>query len=203
VATRTISKQGVALIVVDMQNGFCHPSGSFAKIGLDITMCSGAIEGCKELIECARAFHMPIVFTRYVYQPGYTDGGVLVNELLPAIKDVNSLAANSWDAEIVDKLKPSPGEVVIDKSRYSAFYGTRLEPLLTSLGIKELVVCGVTTNMCVESTARDASQRDYRVFVVRDATGELDRARHDHALFTIGFGFGWVVDTQDVLHAWR
>ena len=62
--------------------------------------------------------------------------------------------------------------------------------------------CGVTTNMCVETTARDASQRDYRVFVVSDATGELDRARHDHALFAIGFGFGWVVPTGDVVEAW-
>jgi ureidoacrylate peracid hydrolase len=201
-ATPKIPKKGSALIVVDMQNGFCHASGSFAKIGLNIAMCTEAIDGCRKLVASARRAHVPVILTRYVYQPGYADGGVLVHDLLPAIKDVNSLAAGSWDADIVDELTPRPTDIVIDKSRYSAFYGTRLEPTLTSLGIKALVVCGVTTNMCVESTARDASQRDYRVFVVSDATGELDRARHDHALFTIGFGFGWVVGTGDVLEAW-
>jgi nicotinamidase-related amidase len=197
-----IPKKGSALVVVDMQNGFCHTSGSFAKIGLDIAMCTDAIDGCRKLVGAAHGAGVPVIFTRYVYQPGYADGGVLVHDILPAIKEVNSLAAGSWDAEIVDQLKPPPSDVVIDKSRYSAFYGTRLEPTLTSLEIKSLVICGVTTNMCVETTARDASQRDYRVFVVSDATGELDRGRHDHALFTIGFGFGWVVNTADVLEAW-
>ena len=198
-----IQRQNSALIVVDMQNGFCNPAGSFAKIGLDIEMCTDAIEGCKTLVENARAAGVPVIFTRYVYQPGYADGGVVVHDLLPAIKEVNSLAAGSWDAEIVDQLKPKADEIIIDKSRYSAFYGTRLEPLLTSLGTKDLVVCGVTTNMCVETTARDASQRDYHVYVVSDATGELDRSRHDHALFTIGFGFGWVVNTNEVIAAWH
>ena len=63
-------------------------------------------------------------------------------------------------------------------------------------------MCGVTTNMCVETSARDASQRDYRVFVVSDATGELDKERHEHALNTLGFGFGWVVGSDEVTRAW-
>jgi ureidoacrylate peracid hydrolase len=201
-ATPKILKKGSALIVIDMQNGFCHPAGSFAKIGLDIAMCTAAIQGCQTLVDAAHLARVPVIFTRYVYQPGYTDGGILVHDLMPAIKEVNSLAAQSWDAEIVDELKPRAKDIVIDKSRYSAFYGTRLEPTLTSLGVRALVVCGVTTNMCVETTARDASQRDYRVFVVSDATGELDRARHDHALFTLAFGFGWVVPSGDVIEAW-
>lgn len=64
------------------------------------------------------------------------------------------------------------------------------------------MICGVTTNMCVETSARDASQRDYRVFVVRDATGELDRQRHEMALGTLGFGFGWIVDVDAVREGW-
>jgi ureidoacrylate peracid hydrolase len=185
-----------------MQNGFCHEKGSFAQMGFDVSPLAAATPGCCELVEGAHKAGVPVIFTRYVYQPNYLDAGLLPNELFPAIKEHSSLAAGSWDAEIVTELQPSYDDLVIDKSRYSSFYGTRLEPALTSLGIRSLVICGVTTNMCVETTARDASQRDYRTFVVEDATGEFDADRHRHALEAIGFGFGWVVPRVDVLAAW-
>ena len=197
-----VPRNDTALLVIDMQNGFCHPDGSFAQLDLDITMCTEAINGCARLVEAARAAGVPVIFTRYVYRSDYANGGVLVHELLPALAEVKSLAAGTWDAELVDELEPQAGDFVIDKARYSAFYGTGLEPVLTSLGVRSLVIGGVTTNMCVETTARDASQRDYRVFVVRDATGELDPARHELALGTLGFGFGWVTDVEEVLGAW-
>jgi len=191
-----------ALIVVDMQNGFCHENGSFAGFGFDVSPLRSAVPGCRALVDGAHQAEVPVVFTRYVYQPGYVDGGLLPGELLPAIKERGSLAAGSWDAELVDELVPGPRDVVIEKSRYSGFYGTRLEPLLTSLDTRSLVICGVTTNMCVETTARDASQRDYRTFVVEDATGELDLDRHRNALAAIAFGFGWVVPVAEVQAAW-
>jgi ureidoacrylate peracid hydrolase len=192
-----------ALVVVDMQNGFCHPAGSFAKLGLPVDRLAGAVPGCARLVDAARAAKVPVIFTRYVYQPSYADGGVVTDLLLPQMKEVGSLAAGSWDAEIVSELAPAAGDVVIDKSRYSAFYGTRLEPVLTSAHIDSLVIAGVTTNMCVETTARDASQRDYYTFVVSDATAEFEQDRHDHALTAIGFGFGWVVSVDDVLASWQ
>lgn len=191
-----------ALVVIDMQNGFCHPDGSFASIGLDVTLPKAAAKGCATLVEAARAAGVPVIWTRYVYRPDYSDGGLLVTDLLPAIKDIRSLEDGTWDAEILEELVPADDEQIIDKNRYSAFYGTRLEPVLTSRGIRNLVLCGVTTNMCVETTARDASQRDYRTVVVGDASAEFDPARHEHALFTIGFGFGWVAGQKDVLAAW-
>lgn len=197
-----ITKNQTALIVVDMQNGFCNSKGSFATMGFDVTPLAAAIPGSVSLVDAAHSANVPVIFTRYVYQPGYIDGGLLADELLPAIKQGGHLAANTWDAEIVDELSPSERDIVIDKSRYSAFYATRLEPVLTSLGIRSLVICGVTTNMCVETTARDASQRDYRTFVVEDATGELDPERHKHALNTIAFGFGWVVNKDEVIKVW-
>lgn len=202
VALTLTGADATALIVVDMQNGFCHPDGSFARLGLDIGMCTAAIPACVRLTAAARAAGVPVVLTRYVYRADYRDGGVLVEEILPALREVGSLAAGTWDAALVDELVPDAADFVIDKNRYSAFYGTGLEPVLNSLHTRSVVVCGVTTNMCVETTARDASQRDYRTFVVADATGELDRARHDAALATIGFGFGAVVSTDEVLAAW-
>jgi ureidoacrylate peracid hydrolase len=191
-----------ALLVVDMQNGFCHSRGSFARLGLDVSMCHAAIAGCRRLVDAAHAAGVPVIYTRYVYRADYADGGVLVREIMPALGSSGSLAAGTWDADLVDELPATAVDFVIDKNRYSAFYGTGLEPVLTSLGVRNLVICGVTTNMCVETTARDASQRDYRVFVVSDATGELDKARHDMALATLGFGFGAVVETGDVTAAW-
>jgi len=200
--TATPRKDSSALIIVDMQNGFCHAEGSFAQMGMDIGALSGAIPGCLRLVDLARAAAVPIIYTRYIYRSDYRDGGVLVDEILPALAESKSLAEGSWDAAIVDDLEVQPGDFIVDKNRYSAFYGTRLEPMLTSMGIRDLVIAGVTTNMCVETTARDAGQRDYRVFVAKDACGELDRSRHDTALQTIAFGFGWVTDVDGVEGAW-
>jgi nicotinamidase-related amidase len=198
-----LTAENTVLIVVDMQNGFCHPEGSFAKLGLDVTMTNAAIAGCTRLVESARGAAVPIVFTRYVYRSDYRDGGILIQQLMPILAEVGSLAAGSWDAEIVDQLRPNQQDFVVDKNRYSAFYGTGLDPILTSMGADSVVVCGVTTNMCVETTARDAMQRDLRTFVVRDATGELDSKRHEFALATLGFGFGRIVGVDQVGDAWR
>lgn len=195
-------KEMSALIIVDMQNGFCHPEGSFAKMGMDISALTNATQGCRSLVELARSSDVPVIYTRYVYRSDYKDGGVLVDEILPALAESRSLEEGSWDASIVEGLEVLPSDFIVDKNRYSAFYGTRLEPMLTSLGVRDLVIAGVTTNMCVETTARDAGQRDYRVFVAGDACGELDRSRHEVALQTISFGFGWVTDVEGVAAAW-
>jgi len=197
-----LSTQDTVLLVIDMQNGFLEPGGSMAKIGMDNEALRPALAGCVRLVEAAREANVPVVYTRYVYQADYADAGLLPTVLVPAMKDVDSLAAGSWDADLVDQLTPAPGEIVIDKSRPSAFYGTRLEPVLTSLGARNLVLCGVTTNICIETTARDAGQRDYHVHVAADATAEFDPAKHEHALGTIGFAFGWVDSVDDVLGAW-
>ncbi|MEV0592763.1 cysteine hydrolase family protein [Nonomuraea cavernae] len=197
-----ITRENTALLVIDMQNGFIEAKGSMAAIGMPYQELRPSVAGCKTLIEAAREAGVPVIYTRYVYHPDYTDAGLLPTVLVPAMKEVNSLAAGSWDAEIIDELAPAPGDIVIDKARPSSFYGTRLEPILTSLGIRSLVIAGVTTNICVETTARDAGQRDYFAHVIRDATAEFDPARHEHALTTIGFTFGWVNTVDEVLRAW-
>lgn len=191
-----------ALLVVDMQNGFCHPDGSFAAMDFNVAALRAAIGGCQDLITSARAAGVPVIFTRFVYQPGYADASVVSRELFPQISATGGLAAGSWDADLLDDLPVADGDLVINKSRYSSFYGTRLEPLLHGLRIRSLVVCGVTTNMCVETTVRDACQRDYRPFVVADATAEFTAERHEQALTAIRYGFGWVVDRQQVTGEW-
>lgn len=198
-----IQRARTALLVVDMQNGFCDPEGSAAQIGFDVSMCRAAIDPCLRLIEGARAAEVPILFTRLVYRDDYRDGGVLTEAILPGLVEGRCCAAGSPDAELIDEIQPRPEDFVIDKNRYSAFYGTPLESILNTLDIRHLVICGVTTNICVESTARDASQRDYRTLVVGDATGEIAPERHQWALETLGTRFGWVVSTADVLKGWE
>lgn len=199
----SIPRTGTALMIIDMQNGFLDEKGSMAAIGMPHDALLPAIEGCRRLIDSARAADVPVIYTRYVYLPDYSDGGLLPNEMLPAMREVNALVKGTWDAEVIPDLAPLDGDIVIDKSRPSSFYGTQLEPVLTSLGVRNLVMAGVTTNVCVETTARDAGQRDYRVHVVSDASAEYEEARHDHALTTIGFIFGRVATVDEVLDSWR
>ena len=161
-----LNPQQAALIVIDMQNSFCKPDGKVAAMGLDTTACGAAIEPCARVIDLARDAGLPVIFTRYVYTTDYSDGGVMVRHKMPGLAEHSALQAGSIDAAIVSELVVSDSDVVIDKNRPSAFYGTALDDILKSRDIKQLVVCGVTTNCCVETTVRDASQRDLETFVV-------------------------------------
>lgn len=198
-----LGHDNTALLVVDMQNGFCREDGSVNGIGLPAAALQPAIEPCGRLISAARQAGVPVIYTRYVFRPDFTDGGVMVKELIPDLKKGRCLMAGTDDVEVLDELAPQPGEYVIDKNRPSAFYATGLEPILNGLDVRDLVVCGVTTNCCVETTVRDASQRDYRTFVVEDAVAEYEPDRHQVALKSMGMLFADLVHSDDVVHAWR
>ena len=191
-----------ALLVIDMQNGFCHPGGSITAMGKDISMGRAAIAPCLRLVEAARAAGVPVIFTRIVYRADYADRGVMPYEIRPALKGLSSCVAGTWDAALIDEITPGPGEWVFDKNRPSAFHNCPMESTLRSLDVHTLVVSGVTTNICVESTVRDTAHRDYRTFVVADATGELERHRHEAALESMAYFFTHVVQVDEVLAAW-
>ena len=191
-----------ALIVVDMQNGFCDEAGSVTAIGLPASRLRPAIAGCVSLVSAARAAKVPIIYTRYVYRPDYLDGGLMAHELLPDLRDGKTLIAGTWDSDLLPEMAPTPQDFIIDKNRPSAFFGTNLDATLKNLDIENLVVCGVTTNCCVETTVRDASQRDYRTFIVRDAVAEYEDDRHEVALKSMDMLFGHVVSLDDILAGW-
>lgn len=196
-----LQSERTALIVVDMQNGFCHPEGSLQKSGLSIAMCEAAVAPCRRLIDAAHAADVPVVYLQVEWRRDRSDAGVIFREVMGGVLHESALLSGTWDAQIVDELKPTEADYLIHKNRFSGFYGTRLEPLLRSLGIENLVVCGVTTNMCVETTVRDAAQRDFRCFVVADAVGEVDRDVHEGSLKTLGFAFAKVVGGDEVVTA--
>jgi ureidoacrylate peracid hydrolase len=197
-----IPRQDTALIVVDMQRAFFDNDDSLGRSGIDVTPLRDAIPGTVALVKAAREAGVPVIFTRYVYMPGMVDFGPVRGAKAAERVADSSLAHGTDEIELIPELEARPDEIVIDKSRPSAFYGTRLEPVLTGLGIRNLVICGVTTNICVETTARDAGQRDYGTFVVRDAVAEFTPERNHYALFGIAWSFGDVVDLADVQASW-
>jgi ureidoacrylate peracid hydrolase len=189
-----------ALIIVDMQNGFCHADGHRGKIGLDYASAAAVVRPIARLLEAARGAQVPIFFMRYSLKADYSDAGLLL-EMWPGLKDAGALIGGTWAAEIVPELCPSEGEYVIDKNRQSAFYGTDLEAQLRQLEVDTLIVCGVTTNMCVESTVRDGFCRDFRIFVPADGTAAPTEELHKRGLLNVEFGFGTVTVVSDLVDA--
>jgi nicotinamidase-related amidase len=192
-----------ALLIVDMQNSFCKEEYSIGRPeGRSIENFAKAVPGCVALLEAARAAGQMVIFTRYVHMYDNIDEKRPSGRRATLPPREKGLMLGTPGIEIIDDLEPLEGEFVIDKSRPSSFYGTRLEPLLTANHIQNVVICGVTTNICVETTARDASQRGYDTYVVEDAVGEFEMSRHWHSLYTIAFGFGTVVTVEDVERSW-
>jgi len=191
------------LIVVDMQNGFISPKGSCAAAGFPVAELAPSIDPCRIAIDFARRARVPIVFTRYTYRADFRDGGFMLKEKFPMLADAKALVAGSWDQALIDELGATDSDFLIDKNRPSAFYGTPLESYLKGLGVEEVVVCGVTTQCCVETTVRDAAQRDFRTFVLSDAVAEWNPEQQAAALATMGMLFAHLVTTHDLATVWR
>lgn len=181
-----------ALILIDFQRGFVDPDGFVAVQGRDVSACRHAVDRAVGLAEAARRAGMKVIWTRHVLRPDYADGGLLISEIRPRLGQMGALKRGTPDIEITAGAQVAPADWIIDKPRYSAFVGTDLAVLLAANGIDALVVAGVTTSMCVESTVRDAAQRDLRCFVAQDAVADFDLARHDASLAAMRFGFGRV-----------
>ena len=168
-----------ALLVVDMQNGFCHPEGSFARIDMGLEGADEAVRNAATAIAQARRAGIPVVFTRHLYRPGRADEGRALKQNSPALAGVDGLEAGTWDPEVMAELGCGPSDLVVDKVRFDAFQWTSLEPLLRGLGVDELVVCGVVTNICVETTIRSAFMRDFPVIMLADCCAAQTRRLHD------------------------
>ncbi|HWG02713.1 MAG TPA: isochorismatase family cysteine hydrolase [Trebonia sp.] len=168
-----------ALLVVDMQNGFCHPEGSFGRTGLGLEGADDAVRNASIAVKQARAADVPVIFTRHLYRLGRADEGPALIRHSPAIAVANGLAAGSWDADVVTELDCRPDDLTLDKVRFDAFQWTSLEHLLRGLGVNRLVVCGVVTNLCVETTVRSAFMRDMPVTLIEDACAAKTRRLHE------------------------
>jgi nicotinamidase-related amidase len=182
-----------ALVVDDMQNGFCHPDGS-----LHAPNSEAAIGPCAELVDRARAAGASVVFTRDVHPPEQFDGAHYYDEFERWGEHV---LEGSWEAELVDELDPADEDLVVVKHTYDAFHETQLEGWLEAHGIDDLLFCGTLANVCVLHTAGSAGLRDYRPVLVEDAIGCIEEAHREYALDHADWLFGEVTDSDGVTFA--
>ncbi len=177
-----------ALLVIDMQEFFLDPdSPTFTCGGLAV------LHNIKKLVETFRGAGRPVIFTRHVHHPGLLDAGIM------AWWWKGMCVEGSAESEVHRDIAPLPDEKVVMKHRYSAFYDTDLETVLRCTKVEDLVITGIMTNMCCESTARDAYYRDYRIFIPADGTGSINEEMHVASLLNLAFGFSYVTTTDSIL----
>ncbi|MFH1646813.1 MAG: isochorismatase family protein [Chloroflexota bacterium] len=203
-----------ALIVVDMQNAFAKKGGMLDVLGtLDAARAERVIAADKKVLEAFRRRGLKIIFLRMTYGPNLADagwpespnywkeGGVVAMRRNPEWKD-RFLTIGTWDWEIIDELKPKPGETVINKSRYSGFVKTELDDVLKKANIKYLVFIGIATNVCVESTLRHAYFQEYFPVLVSDGCGNVGpEFIQDATITNVASFFGWVATADDLIKA--
>jgi biuret amidohydrolase len=167
--TYPIIREKTAMIVVDMQNDFVQEGAP-----IEIPRARAMVPRLNRLLDVCRAHQIPVIYIHHVIRGGDIDAGRLADHH-EVIRNSKAIIAGTPNVEIYEDLKPHPGDLVVAKPRYSAFYGTDLEAILRSKGIDTLIISGTVTNVCCESTTRDAFSRDYKVIFLSDgnAAGDL------------------------------
>ena len=176
------------LLVVDMQYFFLDPASPTYTCG-----GQAILPNITKIIQAFRQANRPVIFTKHVHHADGIDAGLM------GWWWEGMCLEGSPESEIHQDIAPQHNEKVISKHRYSAFYNTDLETILRVLKIEDIVIAGIMTNMCCESTARDAYYRDYRVFFLADGTGSITEEMHLASLLNLAFGFSWVTNVDTIL----
>jgi ureidoacrylate peracid hydrolase len=197
-----------AVIVVDMQNAFASRKGMLDLAGVDISGAPQVIRSVKAVLDAARRAGVPIVYLQMGYQPDLSDGGgpgspnwhkelgIRMMTCQPELKG-KLVTVGGWDFDIVEEIKPQPDDLVIVKTRYSGFTRTPLDDELRKRGIRNLFLTGIATNVCVESTLRDAFFLDYWPILIADAAMGSEPNMHEATLHNVEAFFGWTIRTAE------
>jgi ureidoacrylate peracid hydrolase len=209
-----IASDRSALIVVDMQNAFCRNEGLFGSLGmLAEDKLAAVIRNDIMVIAAARAKGLKIIYLQMGYNPDMTDSGgpdspnywkegSLVARREHPEHQGRILSVGSWDWQIIDELKPQPDDILINKTRYSGFAHTWLNVTLREKKLKYLFFCGLYTNICVESTLRDAYFEDYFPVLIQDACGATGPDYTGQSTcWTVNKVFGWLTTTEEFVKA--
>lgn len=207
-----------AMLVIDMQNEFGSRGGMFDRAGIDIAPIRATIAPTAAVLTCARAAGIPIVYLQMQHRADLADLGppdsahhmrhrfLSVGDTitLPDGRTNRILIEGHWGTEIIAGLAPEPGDIVLPKHRFSGFFQTPLESILRAQGVRQLLVTGCTTSICVESTIRDAMFRDFQCCLLQDCCAEPighanSRSNHEASLLTIQTLLGWVSDSKSLI----
>jgi len=200
-----------ALLIIDMQRDFVEPGGFGEALGNDVSILRKTIAPIKKILEACRKRGMMIVHTREGHRADLTDCPPSKLERGRPKRKIGDdgamgrlLVRGEKGHDIIAELYPKPGEIVIDKPGKGAFYATDFEAILRNRGIKSLIVCGVTTEVCVNTTVREANDRGFNCVVLDDCVGSYFPEFQKAALAMIkaqGGIFGWVSDSKKALKA--
>lgn len=212
-APLAIDPDATALVIIDMQKDFLYPDGYGAFLGNDVTLLQRTIAPIQAVLTAARARGMLVIHTREGHLPDLSDCPPTKLDRWPPghrIGDPGPMGRILIQGEpghaIVDELAPFPGEIVIDKPGKNAFYATDLEQVLRGHAIRNLLITGVTTDVCCSATVIAANDHGYNAIVLSDCVASYSPERHAATLATIkaqGGIFGWVTDSGRVLGAWE
>lgn len=207
----TIDVAKTAVVMIDMQRDFLEPGGFGESLGNDVSLLWEVVEPCKALLAAARQRGMLVIHTREGHLPDMSDAhkaklergdpSLRIGQMGPMGR---ILIRGEPGQDIISVLYPQAGEPVIDKPGKGAFYATDLQSILQKHAIENLIVCGVTTEVCVHTTVREANDRGYRCIVPGDCCGSYIPEFHEAGLRMIkaqGGIFGWVTDSQTILSA--
>jgi nicotinamidase-related amidase len=220
-----LSPENVALLLIDFQNDFCAAEGATGRTGASMRMIDTAVRRTRDLLRSARENGIFVVHVRAEYGKPWRSASSpyrfpVEGRREPAVwtasasdmsinrwfeeEETEVCRTGTWGAEFVEGLRPEPGEAVITKHRFGAFAGTGLDQLLRARGRSSLVVAGVTTNCCVETTAREAVMREFNLIVVEDCVGVKDHLAdlHQATLEALGTYFGLVRPASDIIAGW-
>lgn len=200
-----------ALVVIDMQRDFLEPGGFGQSLGNDVSLLRSTISPLRRVLEAARAAGMPVVHTREGHLPDLSDcppaklrrGDPTLRIGDPGPKG-RILIRGEYGHDIIDELAPLPGEPVVDKPGKGAFHATGFGEILAAAGVTQLIVTGVTTEVCVHTTVREANDRGYECLVLADCVGSYFPEFHTAALAMIvaqGGIFGWTAQSDALIAA--
>lgn len=202
-----------AVVVVDMQNAFASKGGLLDLAGVDISGAAEVVRSISGILRAARTRGVQVVYLQTGYKPDLSNGGGALSPnprketalcLMRARPELKGqlLVEGTWDFEIVAELQPHPQDLVVLKTRYSGFAGTTLDSALRVRGIRYLFFTGIATNVCVESTLRDAYFHEYWPVLVRDGAMQAGPpAAHEATIFNVESFFGWTLTAAELVGA--
>jgi ureidoacrylate peracid hydrolase len=215
-----IDSARTALIVVDMQNDFASDGGMFERAGIDVSGIREIVPAIATMLDVARSAGVLVCYLRMGFKPDLSDAGYPTSPtwikhvplavgrevVAPDGSPSRILIRGTWNTDIIEELTPEPGDLIVDKHRYSGFHGTDLAEKLRAQGIDTLLFTGATTSVCVESTVRDAMMHDFHCVVIADCVAEpigasFERTNHEATLLTLEILFASIAESSSVVEA--